>query len=737
MNVKDYSNFDQNKKSDYEKLNNDKNKLHNLKEQNMNSELDSLNMNHDQQATLDTKINEIQEDLFNYKGQYYNDEKEEKYYEGGAHFQYHDLYYKLEKIIKKNKKRKDIPNKDSEFENNMHVLKKEKEKTGKFEINNYELISNSTISKEELLKLNLQHNLLNLQHIINTQNSQNVKSNNTVIKSFREGSKNLNNNTANNINHTGNQLSSGILITNLANTNNPVQIGGLSEISQTKNPIFKKVNPNLTLKQIQSNNKSPNKEDIKKQYLFKNRNPQGDILERKLNNTKNIKINLLNRNNQSTNLIKSPSVNLFTNKVLMKLNVTNISKSVKTQEKNQLFRNSILNPSIIVNKITNLNSENKKTVQLHKNELTVTGSQVSKTRHIINELNKISNCTLNKSRNLNLSRPKILTDNYTKNSKIQNFSKVNPVSNFHSNRAKNSNIGQSLLNSYYLNFNTLENQSRSRNTYRKRNIMEESNHTTTDNKTFYLKTNDSHQSLSGSHKFMSSTMRIEPNMTMMSNTGISNLPQANGQLPVNVTNVTNLNMNVNVNNIILKESGIDFNNKNIENNKKFKNSSNKNNIHNAGDYLQDPKAKHMNSISILNNLDEKLTNVIQKHFSNTIKNNLNKNLVRSSSELLQNDKKLKINTIMGTNKTNFVLSQRENNHGINSILNSPVQKLHLNLNIQNFSNIKNTSGNVININSSSNTSNTYTNSNTNNTQNRSLSKRGDRRVLMSRKKFNF
>jgi hypothetical protein len=60
----------------------------------------------------------------------------------------------------------------------------------------------------------------------------------------------------------------------------------------------------------------------------------------------------------------------------------------------------------------------------------------------------------------------------------------------------------------------------------------------TDNKTFYLKTNDSHQSLSGSHKFMSSTMRIEPNMTMMSNTGISNLPQANGQLPVNVTNVT-------------------------------------------------------------------------------------------------------------------------------------------------------------------------------------------------------
>jgi hypothetical protein len=41
----------------------------------------------------------------NYKGFYYNDDTDEKYYEGGAHFQYLDLYRRLEKIEKKYEKR--------------------------------------------------------------------------------------------------------------------------------------------------------------------------------------------------------------------------------------------------------------------------------------------------------------------------------------------------------------------------------------------------------------------------------------------------------------------------------------------------------------------------------------------------------------------------------------------------------------------------------------------------------
>lgn len=36
-----------------------------------------------------------------YKGIYYNDETEQKYYEGGAHFKYKELYKILEELSKK------------------------------------------------------------------------------------------------------------------------------------------------------------------------------------------------------------------------------------------------------------------------------------------------------------------------------------------------------------------------------------------------------------------------------------------------------------------------------------------------------------------------------------------------------------------------------------------------------------------------------------------------------------
>jgi hypothetical protein len=40
-----------------------------------------------------------EENLENYKGIYFNDDKEEQYYEGGAHFKYTELCKRLENII--------------------------------------------------------------------------------------------------------------------------------------------------------------------------------------------------------------------------------------------------------------------------------------------------------------------------------------------------------------------------------------------------------------------------------------------------------------------------------------------------------------------------------------------------------------------------------------------------------------------------------------------------------------
>jgi hypothetical protein len=36
-----------------------------------------------------------------YKGLYYNDNTEQQFYEGGAHFRYKDLYQILEELVKK------------------------------------------------------------------------------------------------------------------------------------------------------------------------------------------------------------------------------------------------------------------------------------------------------------------------------------------------------------------------------------------------------------------------------------------------------------------------------------------------------------------------------------------------------------------------------------------------------------------------------------------------------------
>ncbi len=45
-----------------------------------------------------------------YKGIYYNDDKEQQYYEGGAHFKYKELYKILEELAKKINSKK-IPKK--------------------------------------------------------------------------------------------------------------------------------------------------------------------------------------------------------------------------------------------------------------------------------------------------------------------------------------------------------------------------------------------------------------------------------------------------------------------------------------------------------------------------------------------------------------------------------------------------------------------------------------------------
>ncbi len=48
---------------------------------------------------VDSSDDDESENLNNFKGIYFNDNQEQKFYEAGAHFQYRELCYRLEKVV--------------------------------------------------------------------------------------------------------------------------------------------------------------------------------------------------------------------------------------------------------------------------------------------------------------------------------------------------------------------------------------------------------------------------------------------------------------------------------------------------------------------------------------------------------------------------------------------------------------------------------------------------------------
>ena len=88
--------------------------------------------------------------MYNYKGIFYKEEKEKKFYEGGAHFKYSDLVFMLNKLIEKKKIRgENIDNdslneKHSLLSNNKNIINEEKKSK-----------SMNTNNKQTKLKINL------------------------------------------------------------------------------------------------------------------------------------------------------------------------------------------------------------------------------------------------------------------------------------------------------------------------------------------------------------------------------------------------------------------------------------------------------------------------------------------------------------------------------------------------------------------------------------------------------
>lgn len=297
---------------------------------------------------------EDEDDLLNYKGKYHADEQEEKYFEDGAHFQYVDLYHRLEKLL----------------------VKLSPERRGSCE------------RIEDLKNKNQFINSLNTFNVKPIQSSRNNKAENHMIltsknftKDFKIKDKYFSNANMNTINKTINQNLNTI---NVSNNNNPTV-------------IFKKVKP-ITNKNTLHVNKSGNK------ILY------GKESEKKINNTKinqpdsakvrslgkaNNLVILNNSNFNKTNFIKEGS-----KQEKERENLTNkIEKDMNTIIINELNKISSMSKSRNISKTKQLETINKPQAKISSSN--VVNSPVPNKNNLI-DLKTISS---NKSRNTNRTLP--------------------------------------------------------------------------------------------------------------------------------------------------------------------------------------------------------------------------------------------------------------------------------------------------------------------------------------------
>ena len=124
--------------------------------------------------------------MYNYKGIFYKEEKEKRYYEGGAHFSYSELVFELNKLIKERNKDNDMnSSKDSKetiflssnyqnYQNIFREVQKTKSLTNKQNKMKLNLltINNNNIQGKKIIDLNKDSKLI-LNTEKNNENRQN------------------------------------------------------------------------------------------------------------------------------------------------------------------------------------------------------------------------------------------------------------------------------------------------------------------------------------------------------------------------------------------------------------------------------------------------------------------------------------------------------------------------------------------------------------------------------------
>ena len=389
-------------------------------------------------------------DVNNYKGVYFrNDSKEQKFYEGGAHFKYKELYKVLENIaLNKSKEKKGIseePKKNSKFkyfDNNLN------ENISRNIKNIKPLIDSLTQKLSEITK-----NKSNRNYYIEKPYSFLDKNNNNFInKQSRNFKQYVPNNSKAHIKKNNNTY----ITYNNINSNKKINGNTIKEDLIIKNKfdfgnnIFKKIrNNDIKIKGKKILNRSQGKNNNSRNHFNNN---TFDLIK-----TGNITKEIMNKTTNIQNYIPMNPVNNYKNHS----NSLSSNKNKLEKQKNSFnFTNSS-----IVNNNNNVNNRNsfsinkskisiQKKIINQKNRLIMNQKIIPKKRQLLMNMLKKKNLSykqLNILKNDNKSKSNIdiINNNINPNNNYVEISLLSDLNTPHS-KKKNSNHNFSNLNNDYI-----------------------------------------------------------------------------------------------------------------------------------------------------------------------------------------------------------------------------------------------------------------------------------------------
>lgn len=396
----------------------------------------------------------------NYKGIFYDDDSEKKYYEYGAHFLYKDLYKRLERLTEndtKQKSRKPKQN-DKKEESNIDEIFSKVAPHSHININLNNIYISNNENKSRNLNVNMNHSKSRNNKIsqLNT-NLQDISSflnnNLTNIYSSALKQKDTKDSIASNVNMNMNKEKN--MEKDCKEVKKSKESKDIKDVIDIKNiksmtkenkkPIYNKIN--LTNKQIQINSLSK----IGKTNKITNTN---NINHREFNKNKTLKINFSSSNTKNPKPILSSSYHMKVNTSIKNISQLSHLSRVSSSNNNQMIYSKI--------KYDN----NKSYVNIN------------------NHSNKIQNTKINQSNNQYDNHVEI--ENLKGSSLLKSIEKSHDeLINTSKNQIKSLSKNTSIVNNKNLGFmnHNLNNKKKvfSRNDQKIQSMLKESKHFTTKN----------------------------------------------------------------------------------------------------------------------------------------------------------------------------------------------------------------------------------------------------------------